>query len=97
MMELDRLEGRRTAMDVISYGRSNEKDERDLRGLFAHEMLRHDVYGFPDEDVFVFCPECGGMAENFDLIEHEGWCFYGGMSICSEKHGPGGTRRSRAR
>lgn len=72
-------------MDVVAYDRWNEKDES-LRGLFAHEMLRHDLYDSPDEEVFVFCPDCGEMAETWGLIEHRGWCFYGGKTICEEKY-----------
>lgn len=63
-------------MDTVAYDRWNEA-EGDDSGFFAHEMLRHDVYSLPDEDSLVFCPECGQMAESFDMVPHKGWCFYG--------------------
>lgn len=54
-------------MDTVADERWNETDE-------AH---RHDVCDLPDDDAFIFCPECGALAESFDLIEHKHWCFYG--------------------
>ena len=68
-------------MDVVAYERWNETDG-DNTGLFAHEMLRHDVYGMPDEDSLVFCPECGEIAEDFGRIDHRSWCFYADYGIC---------------
>ena len=67
-------------MDVVAYERWNETDGDNV-GLFAHEMLRHDVYSLPDEDSLVFCPECGEMAEDFGQINHLNWCFYGERGI----------------
>ena len=67
-------------MDVVAYERWNET-EGDNAGLFAHEMLRHDVYSLPDEDALVFCPECGEMGEDFGQITHASWCFYGEHAI----------------
>jgi hypothetical protein len=67
-------------MDTVAYERWNETDG-DNAGLFAREMLRHDVYSLPDEETLVFCPECGELAESFNSIEHRNWCFYGGHGI----------------
>ena len=68
-------------MDIIDSERFNDVEEYADRGLLANEMLRHDVYGLPDEDLLVFCPECGEMAESFGVIEHKSWCFYGGRHV----------------
>ncbi len=63
-------------MNVIASNRRNEMDEDP--GLIAHEMLSHDVYTLQEEeDSFVFCPECGGMAERFVFIDHKRWCTFG--------------------
>jgi len=67
-------------MDTVAYERWNEA-EGDDHGLFAHDEHRHDAYSLPDDDTFIFCPECGSLAESFDLIDHKGWCFYRGGSI----------------
>jgi hypothetical protein len=64
-------------MGVDTCDRWNEEATTE-RGLLAGELLRHDVYGLPDEQVLVFCPECCEMAESFGLIEHKDRCFYGG-------------------
>ncbi|HYX23165.1 MAG TPA: hypothetical protein VFC23_03360 [Thermoanaerobaculia bacterium] len=68
-------------MDIIDIKRFNEADDPADRGLLANEMHRHDVYSLPDEDLLVFCPECGEMGESFGVIEHKGWCFHGERSI----------------
>lgn len=54
-------------------------------GLIAHELLSHDVYNLPEEeDAFVFCPECGEMAEGFVFIEHKRWCTCGEPAMQAE-------------
>jgi hypothetical protein len=63
-------------MDTVAYERWNET-EGDDHGLFAHDVHRYDAFNLPDDDAFIFCPECGSLAESFDLIEHKDWCFYG--------------------
>lgn len=67
-------------MDTVAPEKLNEA-EADDAGLFAHDERRHDAYSLPDEDAFVFCPECGSLGESFDGIDHEAWCFYRGTSI----------------
>ncbi len=68
-------------MDVITYERWTETDGENS-GLFAHEMLRHDVYSLPGEESLVFCPECGETGDDFGQIDHRIWCFHGGHEIC---------------
>jgi hypothetical protein len=68
-------------MDIIDIERFNDAEDCEGRGLLANEMLRHDVYSLPDEDLLVFCPECGEMAESFGVIGHKSWCFYGEHQI----------------
>lgn len=67
-------------MNVNAHERRTGTDE-ETSGLFAHEMLRLDVYSLPGEDSLVFCPECGETGEDFGQINHRIWCFHGGHEI----------------
>lgn len=58
-------------MDVIAYERRNQAEDP---GLLAKELLSHDVYGLPEEDFLVCCPECGELAEGAIFLEHRSWC-----------------------
>lgn len=54
-----------------------EENEEDS-GLIPPELLDPPAFSLPEEeDSFVFCPECGEMADSFVFIEHKRWCPYG--------------------
>ena len=70
-------------MDTVAYERWNDTEGDDY-GVFAPDPQRRAAFDLPDDDAFIFCPECGSLAESFDLIEHKIWCFYGEQRpICS--------------
>lgn len=65
--------------------RNHWEEMKDDPGLVAHEMLSHEAYTLPEEeDSFVFCPECGEMAERFVFIEHKRWCAFGEPAMPAE-------------
>jgi hypothetical protein len=68
MISMDSTATKEIAMDVIAYERWTETEGDDAE-LFAHEMLRRDVYSL-GEEALVFCPVCEEMAEDFVQIYH---------------------------
>ena len=63
-------------MDTNARERGDRTGE-EYHGLFAHGVRRQDVCDLPDDDALIVCPECGALAEAFDLIEHREWCLHG--------------------
>jgi hypothetical protein len=78
----------RFAMNAMTRNRWAELE--DDPGLVAHQG---SDLSFPDEeeDAFVFCPECGEMAERFVFIEHKSWCAYGESAEAPHRRAVAGT------
>ena len=77
-------------MNTQNLERLQRIDRRSVYDPVIHEMLLHDVYEIPTDQIDpvflddgrVLCTCCGETGESVEAIRHEAWCIYVNGPVC---------------